>query len=59
MGTDMHNIGNRMPDTKEAMSWMRTAFRQYLPQTDNKRECTSHYRKQNNKIKGSKDGKYA
>lgn len=23
MGTDMHNIGNRMPDTKEAMSWMR------------------------------------
>ena len=23
MGTDMHNIGSRMPDTKEAMGWMR------------------------------------
>ena len=47
MGTDMHNIGSRMPDTKEPMGWMRKHFRQYLPQTDNKRECTSHYRKQN------------
>ena len=23
MGTDMHIIGSRMPDTKEAMGWMR------------------------------------
>ena len=23
MGTDMHNIGSRMHDTKEAMGWMR------------------------------------
>ena len=23
MGTDMHNIGSRMPDTKDAMGWMR------------------------------------
>ena len=31
MGTDMHNTGNRMPDTKEAMSWMRTHLdRTYL-----------------------------
>ena len=31
MGTDMHNTGNRMPDTKEAMSWMRTHLdRKYL-----------------------------
>ena len=31
MGTDMHNTGNRMPDTKEAMCWMRTHLdRKYL-----------------------------
>ena len=39
MGTDMHNIGSRMPDTKEAMGWMRkhldsTYLRQITRETD-------------------------
>ena len=37
MGTDMHNIGRRMPDTKEAMHWMRTHLdRKYLKQITQK-----------------------
>ena len=35
----MHNIGSRMPDTKRGNGLDEEAFRQYLPQTDNKKNA--------------------
>ena len=50
MGTDMHNIGSRMPDTKEAMGWMRKHLDSTYLRQITRENALRNYRKQNNKI---------